>query len=323
VYDGDGNRVSETAAGVTTKYLVDTMNSTGLPQVVDELVNGSVTRTYAYGMQRISENQLIGGVWTPSFYGYDGHGSVRFLTNTNALVTDTYEYDAFGNLLASTGSTPNNYLFAGEQFDPALGIYQMRARWYRETTGRFISRDPLEGAYCTPLSWNSYIFSLADPVDNSDATGLATAVAPLPVEEPPTAAPEKGGGGGAIGEYALVVAAVLSAGVAGSERLAETIICGAEYLGSKAKAYVVGGPNPTLARVARCLVEAKEQMSRRRRGNSDPIPNPGKSNPGPNPNEPNGCNKCPPDSPYWPQMGAPGTHGCPSGLHYHWYHYNQ
>jgi len=29
VYDGDGNRVSETAGGVTTKYLADTLNPTG------------------------------------------------------------------------------------------------------------------------------------------------------------------------------------------------------------------------------------------------------------------------------------------------------
>jgi hypothetical protein len=36
-------------------------------------------------------------------------------------VTDTYDYDAFGNLLNSSftgaAATPNNYLFAGEQFD--------------------------------------------------------------------------------------------------------------------------------------------------------------------------------------------------------------
>src|SRR5207245_10018498 len=43
VYDGDGNRVSETVSGTTTKYLVDTVNPTGLPQVLDETVSGSVT----------------------------------------------------------------------------------------------------------------------------------------------------------------------------------------------------------------------------------------------------------------------------------------
>jgi hypothetical protein len=79
VYDGAWNRVSETAGVVTTKYLVDTLNPTGYSQVMDELVNGSVTRTYTYGLKRISENQLISGTWTPRFYGYNGHGNVRFL----------------------------------------------------------------------------------------------------------------------------------------------------------------------------------------------------------------------------------------------------
>ena len=36
--------------------------------------------------------------------------------------TDSYDYDAFGNLLnpASSG-TPNNYLYRGEQWDADLG----------------------------------------------------------------------------------------------------------------------------------------------------------------------------------------------------------
>ncbi len=77
VYDGDGNRVAETAAGITTKYLVDTLNPTGYSQVLDELVSGAVTKTYTYGLQRISENQLSGSTWTPTFYGYDGHGGLH------------------------------------------------------------------------------------------------------------------------------------------------------------------------------------------------------------------------------------------------------
>jgi len=82
VYDGDGNRVSETVGSTTTKYLVDTLNPTGYSQVLDELVSGSVTRTYAYGLQRISENQLSGSTWTPTFYGYDGHGRLAHLRTT-------------------------------------------------------------------------------------------------------------------------------------------------------------------------------------------------------------------------------------------------
>jgi len=40
VYDGDGNRVSETVAGATTQYLVDTLNPTGrsaLPRIPNDL----------------------------------------------------------------------------------------------------------------------------------------------------------------------------------------------------------------------------------------------------------------------------------------------
>ena len=110
IYDGFGNRVSKTANCVTTKYLVDDLNPTGYPQVFDELTGSTVTRTYTYGLQRISENQVIDNVWTPSFYGYDGFGTVRQLTNTAGAVTDTFEYDALGNAITHTGTTPNSYL---------------------------------------------------------------------------------------------------------------------------------------------------------------------------------------------------------------------
>ena len=63
MYDGFGNRVSKTANGVTTKYLVeDDVNPTGYPQVFDELTGSTLTRTYTYGLQRISENQPIDNV---------------------------------------------------------------------------------------------------------------------------------------------------------------------------------------------------------------------------------------------------------------------
>jgi RHS repeat-associated protein len=57
----------------------------------------------------------------------------------------TYDYDAFGNLIHSTGTTPNNYLFAGEQFDPDLGLYYNRARYLNTANGRFWSMDTYEG----------------------------------------------------------------------------------------------------------------------------------------------------------------------------------
>ncbi len=181
VYDGDGNRVSETVGGVTTSYLVDTQNPTGYAQVVDELQSGTVTRTYSFGLERISETQTLNSVLTTSFYGYDGHGSVRQLTNSAGTVTDTYDYDAFGNLINQTGSTPNNYLFAGEQYDPALGLYYNRARYLSQTTGRFWSMDPASGDAMSPMSLHRYLYADADPVDGNDPTGLQANLGELSV----------------------------------------------------------------------------------------------------------------------------------------------
>jgi YD repeat-containing protein len=130
IYDAFGSRVAKTVNNVTTQYLVeDDVNPTGYPQVIEELSGpigaGAVTRTYTYGLQRISQllsPSLTGSnTWTPSFYVYDGGGSVRQLTDSTGKPTDEYEYDAYGNSFTKTGSTPNNYLYRGEQYDPDLG----------------------------------------------------------------------------------------------------------------------------------------------------------------------------------------------------------
>jgi RHS repeat-associated protein len=171
LYDADGNRVSKTVSGVVTKYLVDDLNPTGYPQVVDELTNGAVTRTYTYGLQRIDEDQIISSTWTPSFYGYDGGGNVRQLTNSAGAVTDTYEYDAFGNEVNHTGTTPNNYLYRGEQYDPDLGLYYLRARYYNALTGRLMSRDPKDGKNFDPKTLHRFLYADGDPVNLADPTG--------------------------------------------------------------------------------------------------------------------------------------------------------
>lgn len=45
---------------------------------------------------------------------------------TALRVGNSCDYDAFGNLINQAGSTPNNYLFADERFDPALGLFRER-----------------------------------------------------------------------------------------------------------------------------------------------------------------------------------------------------
>jgi RHS repeat-associated protein len=200
VYDGDGNRVAKTVSGVTTQYLVDDLNPTGYSQVVEEVVNGAVTRQYTYGLQRIGENQVVNSTWTPSFYGYDGGGNVRQLTNSAGVITDTYSYDAFGNLTEKTGTTPNNYLYRGEQYDSDLGLYYLRARYYNTGTGRFLSMDPENGIITDPKSLHKYDYAGGNPVNAIDPTGRTAIALPRPCA-------------GALGEYGCIALAMTTVAV--------------------------------------------------------------------------------------------------------------
>jgi RHS repeat-associated protein len=181
VYDGDGNRVSKTVAGMTTTYLVDDQNPTGYAQVVYEAITGSTTfpressHTFTYGLERVLEIRNYqtqqSNLSQTIYFVYDGHGSVRALTDQTGTVTDTYDYDAFGNLLHSTGTTLNNYRFAGEQFDPDLHLYFNRARYLNVATGRFWNMDTFEGYLSDPSTLHKYTYCFGDSVNCVDPSG--------------------------------------------------------------------------------------------------------------------------------------------------------
>lgn len=50
----------------------------------------------------------------------------------------------------------------------------MRARYYDPQTGRFISRDPVDGELSLPQTHNPYTYSVNDPINLSDPSGLWT-----------------------------------------------------------------------------------------------------------------------------------------------------
>jgi len=128
---------------------------------------GNVTM-YTYGHTLIAQTQPVFGT---SVYVVDGQLSVRQLANASGAVTDAYDFDAFGVMLGSSGSTPNAYLYAGEQLDPNLGFYYLRARYYQQASGRFISTDPELGNVFEPMSLHRYLYTHSDPVNHRDPSG--------------------------------------------------------------------------------------------------------------------------------------------------------
>ena len=167
VYDADGNRVSVSSTGTTTDYAVDT--SLPYASVIEEYAGGStaVSARYDYGDDLVRMDRSS-GVY---YYLYDGLGSTRQLINTSGAVTDSYGYSAFGEMAAHTGSTVNPFLFNAQQFDGASGDYFLRARYYDQSNGRFISQDPFKGDPYDPVSLHRYLYSGDEPVDYIDPGG--------------------------------------------------------------------------------------------------------------------------------------------------------
>lgn len=79
------------------------------------------------------------------FYHYDSLGTTRDLSDSTANISDSYFYEAFGELLNQTGRTDNNYKYTGEQFDAELDNYYLRARYYNQGMGRFTQMDSFDG----------------------------------------------------------------------------------------------------------------------------------------------------------------------------------
>jgi RHS repeat-associated protein len=165
-YDNQSMRVSMDNGTEIKKYLVDKQFTYG--QVIAEYdENGSLTCGYVYGLERISQDRNS----SPHFYIADGQGSIRNLTDTAGNITDVYYYNAFGEELAKSGSTENEFRYVGEQWDPNAGFYYLRARWMDPGTGKFVSVDSYEGDPQTPISLHRYLYCGVDPVNQSDPAG--------------------------------------------------------------------------------------------------------------------------------------------------------
>jgi RHS repeat-associated protein len=189
-YDADGNRIQKTILNAAsqvvsaTSYLVDTNNHTGYAQVVEEHTTSyapappvASLKVYVYGADLIAQALQPSALqpFSLSYFLHDGFGSVRALTNQVGALTDTYTYDAFGNLIASTSSstpTSNAYLYRGEQWDQDLGLYYNRARFLNPDSGRFWSMDSYEGSNQDPTSLHKYAYGNMNPVMYEDPTGM-------------------------------------------------------------------------------------------------------------------------------------------------------
>jgi RHS repeat-associated protein len=95
------------------------------------------------------------------------------------VVLQVYSYDSFGKAYVNnsgsltsvdnyTGNTySNTRLYTGREYDKETNLYYLRARYYNQNTGKFISRDPVAQADQV----NLYTYVRNNPLGYTDRDG--------------------------------------------------------------------------------------------------------------------------------------------------------
>jgi len=118
------------------------------------------------------------------YYLFNAHGDVVQLTDAAGTVTQTYDYDAFGNQKSENPADSNPFRYCGEYYDAETGTIYLRARYYDPSVGRFTSADVVNQVMRKlssgieapdPLSLNVYTYCHNNPIMFIDPSGYSVA----------------------------------------------------------------------------------------------------------------------------------------------------
>ena len=161
-YDPFGRRIYKSSSSATSVYAYDHDN------LIEETnASGTAVARYSLGLNTDETLAMLRSGAT-SYYEQDGLGSVTSLSNTAGALAQTYTFDSFGKLTASSGSLVNPFQYTGREWDTETSLQFSRARYYDPTTGRFASEDPLR----FKAGADFYTYVQNDPTLFIDPSGL-------------------------------------------------------------------------------------------------------------------------------------------------------
>ncbi|MDI2131608.1 RHS repeat-associated core domain-containing protein [Yinghuangia seranimata] len=166
VYDADGAQLVRRDPGVTKLFLVG-------EELSRDTATGKVTGTRYYSHDGQTVAMRVGGA-NPQYVVADLHNTAQVTANSTGFGVTRRQMDPYGNQVGQTaplGPWPDTHGFLDKPVDDATGLTDIGARKYDASTGRFISRDPVNN-HPDPTQFNGYAYGGDNPVNNADPTGL-------------------------------------------------------------------------------------------------------------------------------------------------------
>ncbi|UJP39787.1 RHS repeat-associated core domain-containing protein [Cellulomonas palmilytica] len=168
LYDANGERLTRTDSSGTTVYLPG-----GQEIRVEHGKVVSAVRYYSFDGQTVAVRTGKGlGAVTSLFADLHGTALIAIANTTWTAAGVVKQYtDPFGAARGAGVDVPGERQFLDKTRDVSTGLTQVGARYYDETTGRFISVDPVLDL-TNPQQWNAYVYANNNPTTWSDPTGL-------------------------------------------------------------------------------------------------------------------------------------------------------
>ena len=159
------------AKGYTLTEYINDINRENTEVLAEYGADEKVRQAYTYGESGIGERVSVDKSEESSYYLYDGRNSVTGILTENANLTNSYQYDSYGNLTSGTADGVNYYAYNGESTNVKTGLQYLRARYYNAENGTFTTEDSDLGTTENPLTRNRYDYTTNNPLNYSDPTG--------------------------------------------------------------------------------------------------------------------------------------------------------
>ena len=159
------------AKGYTLTEYINEINRENTEVLAEYGADEKVRQAYTYGESGIGERVSVDKSEESSYYLYDGRNSVTGILTETANLTNSYQYDSYGNLTSGTADGVNYYGYNGESTNVKTGLQYLRARYYNAENGTFTTEDSDLGTTENPLTRNRYDYTTNNPLNYSDPTG--------------------------------------------------------------------------------------------------------------------------------------------------------